>query len=154
MRPAARLSQARKGPSADNFLGAAVSEIRELLDQSRRRVAVQVNQELLSTCWQIREIIVRYEQNEQVRAAYGESTLRQLFRMLTRELGKGFSVSNIQSKLFSQALRTQFNGFQQFQEADYESWRKFLSYACNYAYSSYFVFVKCSSIITCSTIFG
>ena len=84
-------------PADDNCLGSAVSEIRELLDQSRRRVAVQVNQELLSTYWQIGEIIVRYEQNEQVRAAYGEATLRQLSRVLTKELGKGFSRSNLQN---------------------------------------------------------
>ena len=83
-------------PIGGNDLEYAVSEIRELLEKSRRNVAAHVNQELLSTYWQIGEIIVRYEQNEKVRAAYGESTLRQLSKELTRELGKGFSVSNIQ----------------------------------------------------------
>ena len=83
-------------PAEGNILSPAVSEIRKLLEKSRRRVASQVNQELLTTYWQIGEIIVRYEQNEKVRAAYGESTLRQLSKELTRELGKGFSVSNIQ----------------------------------------------------------
>ena len=53
-------------PVNDNCLGSAVSGIRELLEQSRRRGAVQVNQELLSTYWQIGEIIVRYEQNEKI----------------------------------------------------------------------------------------
>lgn len=72
-----------------------VAEIRELIDNSRRKVATQVNNELLMTYWKIGEIIVRYEQNEQIRAAYGEKTLVQLSHSLTKELGKGFSRSNI-----------------------------------------------------------
>jgi hypothetical protein len=72
-----------------------VAEIRELIDNSRRRIAAQVNNELLMTYWKIGEIIVRYEQNEKIRAAYGEKTLLQLSRSLTKELGKGFSRSNI-----------------------------------------------------------
>lgn len=74
-----------------------MAEIRELIDNSRRKVATQVNNELLMTYWKIGEIIVRYEQNEQIRAAYGEKTLLQLSRSLTKELGKGFSRSNLQN---------------------------------------------------------
>lgn len=47
------------------------------------------------TYWKIGEIIVRYEQNDSIRAAYGEQTLKQLSKVLTQELGKGFSRSNI-----------------------------------------------------------
>lgn len=72
-----------------------MSEIRTLLETSRKNVAQQVNQELLSTYWKIGEVIVRYEQNDSVRAAYGEKTLLQLSKVLTKELGKGFSRSNI-----------------------------------------------------------
>lgn len=78
-----------------NCLSPAISEIRELLDKSRKNVVAQVNQELLSTYWHIGEIIVRYEQNEQIRAVYGESTLRQFSKALTKELGRGFSQSNV-----------------------------------------------------------
>lgn len=76
-------------------LAPAVSEIRALLKTSRKSIAQQVNQELLSTYWKIGEVIVRYEQNDSVRAAYGEKTLLQLSKALTKELGKGFSRSNI-----------------------------------------------------------
>ena len=72
-----------------------IAEIKELLTKSRKSVALQVNNELLSIYWKIGEIIVRYEQNEQIRAAYGEKTLRHFSRELTREIGKGFSLSNI-----------------------------------------------------------
>ena len=73
----------------------AVSEIRSLLEASRKNVAQQVNQELLSTYWKIGEVVVRCEQNDSIRAAYGEKTLSQLSRALTKELGKGFSRSNV-----------------------------------------------------------
>ena len=62
-----------------------------------QNVAQQVNQELLSTYWKIGEVIVRCEQNDSVRAAYGEKTLLQLSKALTKELGKGFSRSNLQN---------------------------------------------------------
>lgn len=73
-----------------------IFEIKELISNSRNKVAAQVNYELLVTYWNIGEIIVRYEQNDQIRAAYGERALKQLSKELTRELGKGFSVSNLQ----------------------------------------------------------
>ena len=80
---------------AAQVLAPAVSEIRSLLEASRKNVAQQVNQELLSTYWKIGEIVVRCEQNDSIRAAYGEKTLSQLSGALTKELGKGFSRSNV-----------------------------------------------------------
>lgn len=72
-----------------------VTEIKSVLKNARQNVAVQVNKELIATYWKIGEIIVRYEQNDQIRARYGENTLLILSKELTRELGKGFSRSNI-----------------------------------------------------------
>lgn len=79
----------------NNVICSTVSEIKELLTQSRQNIAIQVNQELITTYWKIGEIIVRYEQNDEIRAAYGEKTLLVLSKELTKELGKGFSRSNI-----------------------------------------------------------
>ncbi len=39
---------------------------------------------------------MEYEQQSQLRAEYGKQTLKELSKELTREFGKGFSVSNIQ----------------------------------------------------------
>ena len=39
-----------------------IQEIKELLSGARQRVAVQVNNELLSTYWNIGRIIVEHEQ--------------------------------------------------------------------------------------------
>lgn len=79
----------------NNMISCTVSEIRNILNESRQKAAFHINQEIILTYWKIGEIIVRYEQNEQIRATYGERTLQILSKELTRELGKGFSRSNI-----------------------------------------------------------
>lgn len=81
--------------SLSPYMIPVVTEIKELITAARKNVAAVVNQELLTTYWKIGEIIVRYEQNDQIRAAYGENTLKQLSKSLSKELGKGFSRSNI-----------------------------------------------------------
>lgn len=81
----------------NSYTEIVVSEIKELLNQSRKNVAKQVNYEILATYWKIGEVIVKYEQNEQIRAVYGEKTLIQLSKRLTKELGRGFSRSNLQN---------------------------------------------------------
>ena len=73
-----------------------INEIRELLINARQHVAAQVNTELLSTYWNIGRVIVEYEQENKIRADYGRQTLKQLSKDLTKEFGKGFSVSNLQ----------------------------------------------------------
>lgn len=73
-----------------------VQEVRELLAGARRRVAAQVNTELLSTYWHIGRIVVEHEQQGKERAGYGKQVLKQLSKELTNEFGKGFSVSNLQ----------------------------------------------------------
>ena len=41
-------------------------------------------------------MIVVYEQDGKDRAAYGERTLKELFRRLVSEVGRGYSVTNLQ----------------------------------------------------------
>ena len=73
-----------------------VAEIRHVLNESRSRIAHQVNSELLYAYWNIGRIIVENEQSQPERADYGKQTIRELSKALTQELGKGFSVSNLQ----------------------------------------------------------
>lgn len=73
-----------------------VRQIGQLIVEARRQVAVQVNSQLLITYWHIGQLIVEYEQKSNVRAEYGKQTLREVSRQLTRDFGKGFSVSNLQ----------------------------------------------------------
>ena len=72
-----------------------ISEIREIMINARQNVAVQVNNEQLLAYWNIGRIIVEHEQENNARAGYGKDTMRQLSRALTKEFGKGFSLSNV-----------------------------------------------------------
>lgn len=73
-----------------------LQEIKIVLDNARNNVARQINKELLSAYWNIGRIICEYEQSTSDRADYGKQTLKVLSKELTKEFGKGFSVSNIQ----------------------------------------------------------
>ncbi len=73
-----------------------VLQIRSVLDVARSNVAREVNNELLNTYCNIGRIICEYEQSTPDRADYGKQTLKALAKELTKEFGRGFSVSNIQ----------------------------------------------------------
>ena len=73
-----------------------VTEIRTVLQNARNNAARQVNSELLAAYWNIGRIICEHEQTVPDRADYGKQTLKELSRALTKEFGKGFSVSNLQ----------------------------------------------------------
>ena len=75
---------------------ALVTEIRTVLQNARNNAARQVNSELLAAYRNIGRIICEYEQTVPDRADYGKQTLKELSRALTKEFGKGFSVSNLQ----------------------------------------------------------
>lgn len=73
-----------------------IFEIKEILTTARENVARTLNNELLMAYWNIGKIIIEYEQDGDVKAKYGKQLLKSLSKGLTKELGKGFSVSNIQ----------------------------------------------------------
>lgn len=50
---------------------------------------------LLESYWQIAKLIVKDEQQGKARADYGKATLKNLFRQLTLEFGKGFDEQNL-----------------------------------------------------------
>ena len=80
----------------NEIMHSVLYEVKEILNTARQEVAREINTKLLTTYHKIGEIIVRYEQNDSIRAEYGNATLKQLSKELTAEFGKGFSVSNIQ----------------------------------------------------------
>ncbi|MEZ4730785.1 MAG: DUF1016 N-terminal domain-containing protein [Caldilineaceae bacterium] len=75
-----------------NFL----QEIRKILQQARREMAVAVNYAMVVTYWQIGRRIVEEEQQGTDRADYGKHLLKELSTHLTEEFGRGFSVSNLE----------------------------------------------------------
>ncbi|MBQ9329208.1 MAG: hypothetical protein IJ225_11840 [Solobacterium sp.] len=72
-----------------------ITQIREIMNTARYNVAREVNNEQLLAYWNIGRVIVEHEQNNNEHAEYGKDTMRQLSKTLTKELGKGFSLSNV-----------------------------------------------------------
>lgn len=70
------------------------SEIRELIDQARSRVAGAVNAELTMLYWQVGSRI-RREILAEERAGYGEAIVSALGRQLTAAYGRGFSAKSL-----------------------------------------------------------
>lgn len=79
----------------NNITETLVTEIRNILASARAKVARAVNNEQLMAYWSIGQIIVKHEQNGEIRAEYGKQTLRELSKRLTNEFGRGFSASNL-----------------------------------------------------------
>ena len=79
----------------NNTYNKLVNEIRQLVNQTKHQIVYNINTELLYTYWQIGRLIVAKEHDKQ----YDESSIRQLLinlsKDLTRELGKGFSRSQL-----------------------------------------------------------
>lgn len=73
-----------------------IQEIKQILTESREKVARTVNNELLLAYWNIGRVVVESEQGGSEKAEYGKQLLKSLSKQLTKELGKGFSVSNLQ----------------------------------------------------------
>ena len=73
-----------------------IEEIQTIMLTARENAAYQINSELITAYWNIGRVIVENEQNNDIRAEYGKETLKQLSRQLTKDFGKGFSVSNLQ----------------------------------------------------------
>lgn len=92
------------------------NKIARLLEEARRNVTSAVNIAMVYTYFEIGRIIVEDEQNGNSRAEYGKEVLKNLSGRLTREFGKGFSVTNLkqmrdfyQSYSIGQTLSDQFH---------------------------------------------
>ena len=72
-----------------------LKEIRQLVEQARNNVIRNINIELLFTYWNVGRLIVQKENSEQ----YDETSVRNMLlaisKELTRDLGKGFSRSQL-----------------------------------------------------------
>lgn len=71
------------------------SQIASVFSKSRKFVVSTVNTTMVRTYFEIGRIIVENEQNGKSRAEYGKKTLKNLSERLTKDFGKGFSVTNL-----------------------------------------------------------
>jgi predicted nuclease of restriction endonuclease-like (RecB) superfamily len=74
-----------------------VARITEIVGGARLQVAFNVNTAILNTYWEIGRQIVEHEQEGGLRAKYGERLLIELSKLLKKNVGKGFSRSNLQN---------------------------------------------------------
>lgn len=73
------------------------SDLKNIIEQSRKYVITKVNTIMLQTYWDIGKRIVEEEQKGNLKAEYGSGLLKEISKRLTNEFGRGFSRTNLQS---------------------------------------------------------
>ncbi len=74
-----------------------VSDIKQLIEQSRRAAYAAVNSIMIDTYWHIGQRIVEQEQRGEKRAEYGKQIIKMLSKELTQEYGEGWSERNLRN---------------------------------------------------------
>lgn len=77
--------------------GNLINDIKTIIEESKKLIVRNVNTIMLQTYWNIGRRIVEEEQKGNERAEYGSALLKDLSKELTKEYGRGFSRSNLQS---------------------------------------------------------
>ena len=72
-----------------------IREIKELVNSANQRVVTSINIAMVYTYYEIGRRIVEQEQKGSNKANYGEELLIQLSSELTKEFGKGYSLTNL-----------------------------------------------------------
>ena len=70
-------------------------DIKTILEQARESAVRAVNFSMVIAYWKIGERIVEEELHGKARAGYGEKIIKDLSVKLTKDFGKGFTISNI-----------------------------------------------------------
>jgi hypothetical protein len=84
-----------------------LKEIRQLVEQARHKVIRNINTELLFTYWNVGRLIIEREIKDNIDEQSSRQLILELSKELTRQLGKGFSRSNLFSmRRFYQAYQT------------------------------------------------
>ena len=72
-----------------------IADIKQLLHSARTKVYQTINSTMTHTYFEIGRRIVEEEQSGEARAKYGKAIIKTLSEELTKEFGKGFSVTNL-----------------------------------------------------------
>lgn len=72
-----------------------IESIKEIIQDARKKVAINVNIELIATYWKIGKTIVENEQKKRIDNKSSRQLILSLSKELTKELGKGFSRANL-----------------------------------------------------------
>ena len=74
-----------------------IQKVKELLNSARERTKAAINIAMVYTYYEIGRRILKQEQKGLNRAEYGKKILKQLSSALTKEFGKGYSISNLKT---------------------------------------------------------
>ena len=100
-RPLPKKTLAGRGGDAPAGYDSVLTEVVQLLEDSRRASARAVNAVMTATYWEVGRRIVEGEQSGGRRAGYGKELLKRLSSDLTTRFGRGFSQRNLeQMRLF------------------------------------------------------
>ena len=92
---------AKRESAAPTGYDSVLTEVVQLLEESRRASARAVNAVMTATYWEVGRRIVEGEQSGDKRAGYGKELLKRLSSDLTTRFGRGFSQRNLdQMRLF------------------------------------------------------
>ncbi len=72
-------------------------KVTQLLSKARSEVVRSVNKTMVYTYFEIGRLIIEEEQHGKDRAEYGKSILKTLSDKLVKEIGRGFSVDNLEN---------------------------------------------------------
>jgi len=78
-----------------NINSGLVNQIKSIIEQSQQNVAVTINRELIRSYWEIGKLIVDCEQENNYYGRSEYAFMLALSKLLTSELGKGFSRPNL-----------------------------------------------------------
>ncbi|MCC8037479.1 MAG: PDDEXK nuclease domain-containing protein [Bacteroidales bacterium] len=79
----------------DRDINNLLSDIRQVLQDSKRQLARTVNSALVATYWQVGRHIVEFEQGGKHRAEYNKGVIDYLSIHLKKEFGSGFNPTNL-----------------------------------------------------------
>ncbi len=82
--------------NVQNAFSSLLENIKTIINQSHLNVVRNINQAMVLTYFQIGKMIVECEQQGNPRAEYAKKTILLLSDELSREFGKGYSVSNLE----------------------------------------------------------
>ena len=69
-------------------------EIKDILEQARKRIYRNIQSEMVQAYWQIGKMIVD-KQGGEARAKYGDGLIKELSIKMTEDFGKGYTITNL-----------------------------------------------------------
>ena len=72
------------------------NNIKELLEQARKRIYQNIQNEMVFTYWHIGKMIIEKQGGEK-RAKYGDNLIKELSIRMTNDFGKGFDIANLRN---------------------------------------------------------